>query len=684
MDQYFNSICNMCSAGCGLKVRVKDNKIYEIGPWHEHLYNTLCPKADTQAIIELIYSNERITQPLIRTDKGFTEVTWDNALNYIAEKLAKISQSHGAKALAYNTGNAFIRSHTEKMARRFCDVYGTPNYTGGGSFCFFSRRLGQGLTFNHSGVTAQPDWTGTKCTIVWGSNPEESDGRSMPYFDALRQRGGKLIVIDPRRTAIAARADIHARIRPGTDSALALGMMHVIIEENLIDQDFVSQWTVGFEALKEHVRQYSPEKVSEITWVPVDIIKTMARLYSQNKPANIMYGVAMEHCISGVQANRAIAILIALTGNLEIPGGNIWQPRAIKGTSVTNLRMKGEDFDDGGIGGEYPVFNKFCKERTAMAIPEAVLHDKPYPIKALIIHGTDPLAIWPNHGVTKEAFQNLELLVVMDLFMNETAELADVFLPAASFLEGKQLKDYTGTGPAKIAIGEQAIAPLGDSREDWRIIADMAKHLGYGEYFPWHNTEELFEYLLEPINVAPEVVKRSSSGITYAQWEPQKYLKEGFGTPSGKVEIYSNTLQSYGYSPLPTFVEPTESPFSKSDVSKKYPFILITGPKTRYYTHSRFRNVPSLRKKVPEPLLEINTEDALELNIVSGDWIFLESPRGRISIKASVTENIIPGVVCLQHGWVEANANKLTSDADLDPISGYPPFRTSLCRVKKA
>ena len=248
-------ICNMCANGCGLDVKVRGNRIETVSPMAEHIYNTLCVKADVRAIREWVYAKDRLRAPMLRSEGRLREVSWETALDQIAERLAEIRKRHGARALAYNTGNAFIRSHTEKVARRFCDVYGTPNYTSGGSFCFFARRFGHGLTFNHAGATAQPDWAGTTCSVIWGANPDESDHRSVSEIEALRQRGGRLVVIDPKATRLAKAADYHAQLRPGTDCALALAMIHTVITEDLYDHEVVGVWTVGVEALREPARE---------------------------------------------------------------------------------------------------------------------------------------------------------------------------------------------------------------------------------------------------------------------------------------------------------------------------------------------------------------------------------------------------------------------------------------------
>ena len=681
-ERAVKTICNMCQLGCGLDVHVTEGRAVSISPMAEHPLRTLCPKADSQAMLEMVYSPERLKTPLKKVNGDFKEVSWDEALGFIAEELNRIKQQYGARAFAYNTGNAFIATHTEKVARRFCDLYGTPNFTSGASFCFYARLFAHSLTFEHQGAYALPSWRKCQCTIIWGANPTESSPPLLPAISALRQQEGKLIVIDPRVIPLAKQADIYAQVRPGTDCALALGLINVIITEGLYDRDFVAKWTIGFDQLAEHVKEYTPEKVAELTWVAPETIRAIARMYAQNKPASIFEGVALDHFNSGFQASRAIAILIAITGNLDVPGGNIWPTR---GTPFTNLRIVDRIHDEDGIGAEYPIFNRFSRERSAVCIPDAILNETPYPIKALLVQGSEPMRIWPNTSRAEKALKKLELLVVVDLFLTDTAKLADVVLPATSFLEGKPWKDYRGNGLPMVGVGNQAIEPIGSAMEDWKIIAELGKKMGFAEYFPWKNADELFQYLFEPTGITMEQFKERPGGIFTAKPESQKYLKNGFNTPSGKVEIYSEMLEQYGYAPLPTFEEPLESPVSRPDLAADYPFMLITGAKTMYFTHSRFRNVPSLRKHVPEPLVEINAKAAKEIGIGQGEMVSVESPRGSIRLKASLTDDIHPKVVSIQHGWGEANVNLLISDAASvrDPVSSYPPFKAALCRVVK-
>jgi anaerobic selenocysteine-containing dehydrogenase len=674
------TVCNMCPTHCGIDVYLENGKIVKVVGMQEHPLNTLCIKA--QAIPELAYSSERLTNPLRKINGAFREVSWDEAFDFISGKLADIKQKHGAKAVVAHLGVPFVYSHIEYIARRFCDLYGTPNYTSGASFCFLAKTIGHSLT---CGTHIMPHYSAhSRCMVVWGNNPVESEPLQADQIHAMARRGTKLIVIDPRATALAKEADIHAQIRPGTDCALALGMLNVIITEGLYDKAFVEQWTVGFDKLVEHVKDWAPERVETVTWVKADTVRAMARMYASNKPASISLGISMDHCTNGIQAIRAISTLIAITGDIDIPGGNIYGP----GIRMTNLRLEEKVTDDAPVGYNYPIFTKYVQEQSVVPAIDQIVTQEPYPIKALLIAGCNPAVTWPNTNKVKQGREELDLMVVMDIFLTNTAKMADVVLPGTTFLETEDIRIYHGAESRAdltlITKANRVIEPVGDSMEDWKIWAELGRRMGYGDYFPWNDTQELIKYLLKPTNVTLDQLERNPGGVYYAKTEFQKYLRDGFDTPSGKVELYSETLKDYGYEPLPTFHEPAESPVSQPDLAEKYPLILVSGPRTIAYLHSQHRNLTTLRKLVPEPVLEIHPQTASSIGVADGDLVTVESTRGSFKLKAKVTEDIDPRVVSAQHGWSEAVVNYLTDDQARDPVSGYPGFRSVMCRIVKS
>ena len=670
------SICNMCLTACGIDAHVKDGKLIKVTPMKEHPFNKLCVKA--QGMVDLLYSKERVTNPLRKINGTWQKISWDEAFDIIGSKLISIKENYGAKALVVHYGNPFVGTHVGRVASRFCSVYGTPNITSGGSFCFAARAIGNGLSINNRMMALAPSYSNTRCMVIWGGNPTNSDISEAAEISLAKKEGARLIVIDPRTTPLAKEADIHIQIRPGTDCALALGLLNVIIAEELYDKAFVRDWTIGFDRLKEHVKKYSPEVIEKITWVPAEIVREIARIYATSKPATISQGESIDHCINGVQTCRAISILVAITGNLDITGGNVYSSPLRQ----ASLRVKGIVSVSEAIGIQYPLFGKFVGETTAMPVNDAIITGKPYPIKALIVQGGNPVLTWPNTNKVKQAFSQLDLLVVSDLFMTETAKLADVFLPATSFLERETLHDYISEGKLpSIAMSNKVVEPIGDCLDDWQIWSELGRRMGYAEYFPWQSTDELFNHLLEPSGITVEQLEQNPGGVLYHELTQRKYAKEGLNTASGKVEIFSQTMHDYGYAPLPAFTEPIEN---DPRLAESYPFILVTGTRVSAFTHSQHRNIARLRKLVPHPVVEINASAARKLGIANGEQVIVESPRGRIELRAGLTEAIHPKVVSLQHGWNEANANILTDDEARDPISGYPGYKTVLCRVMKA
>lgn len=611
-----------------------------------------------------------------RINGSWQDISWDQALDFIAHKLARIKEEHGAKAVVVYSGDAHIGGQfPRRLAMRFCSLYGTPNFTAGGSLCFFSRLMGHGLTLNHKGVWLAPSFDGAKCIVAWGLNPAHSDINMAAAISRACKDGAKLIVIDPRATSLAKKADIYAQIKPGTDCALALGLINVIVAEGLFDRSFVQDWTIGFEKLVSHIRDYTPRKVSEITWIPEKTIFDIARAYAGGRPATIAQGVSSDPGFNGVQTSRAIAILVGITGNLDIPGGNVYQERL----KLASLKVEGQASPGEVVSPQYPLFTKFAGHPTVNTVPDNIISGKPYPVRALIVQGGNPMATWPDINKVKDALSRLKLLVVSDLFLTETARLAHVFLPAATFLEGQVLRDDHHRGLPLLVWGERVIAPLGNSIPDWRMWCELGARMGYKQHFPWDNDEELFHYLLQPSGISLDHLKGHPGGVLYHPVESKKYLREGFSTPSGKMEIYSQLMEQYGYPPLPSFQEPEQRIESKSEI---FPMILTTGARVNVFTHSQYRNIVLLRKHIPEPLAEINSQTAKALDIQNGDMITLQTKAGSISLKAKTTEDIHPRVISIQHGWPQANANILTGDVR-DPVSGYPDFRSIPCRVTR-
>ncbi|MBN1106707.1 MAG: molybdopterin-dependent oxidoreductase [Deltaproteobacteria bacterium] len=681
--QMKKTICNMCSNHCGIVAYVRDGKIIRIEGAQEHPFHNLCMKPF--AIPELVHSEKRLTDPLLKDNGQFVKITWDEAFHLMSDKLAEIQEKHGPEAAVIYMGNpTCIGPMLRSVVKRFADLYGTPNATSAGYHCFFARVMAYLITCGGI-LNADLSCAETKCILVWGRNAPESSASERDAIHSLIGSGAKLIVIDPRKTGLAKKANLTAQIRPGTDCALALGLIHVIVAEGLFDKAFVNDWTLGFEKLAEYVRAFPPERVEEITWVPAETIRTIARTYASTKPSCIAPGISLEHCSNGIQTMRALAILAAITGNIDIAGGNLIVP----GLAYANFRLLDGIKQGITVGDHIPLYKKYFLEPSATSLTEVMLSEKPYPIKAMFVVGANPLVGWPNSLRVKKAFERLEFLVVEDLFMTETAQLASLVLPASSFLESEEIRDiyFNHEGIPLIAKSNKVIEPIGNTREDWKIWAELGRRMGYGEHFPWQDADQLMVDLLKPTSVTLDELKKHPGGLYYQERKYKKYLTGGFATSSGKVEIFSEMLTEMGYDPIPTFHEPVETFVGRPDLSKKYPLVLTTGARTGAYTHSRYRHLPSLSKRYPEPLLEIHSETATEFSIADGDLVRVESQRGSIEVKANLTHDIHPRVVNMLHGWSNAsgaNANCLTDNMAIDPISGFPEYRSLLCSVSKA
>lgn len=672
------TICSLCGCNCGIKVKIEDNKILEVSGDKDHPVTKgfICPKG--KALPSIINADDRIKKPLLKKDNEWIEIDYKEALDIIVDKLKKLKEEYGPEALSLHTGEAGVRRQFPEYAKRFCQVYGTPNYSAAGSHCHLSKTMANKIT---QGFLPKADYRNSKCIVLWGYNPTNAHPEEMLAINESLRNGGKLIVVDPQETVLAKRADIHFKLRPGSDGALALGLIHIIIKENLFDKEFVENWTLGFDKLIDLVEDYDPLRVESITGVPKDLIIEGARLYANNNPSNISPGIAIELLSNGFQTARAISILQAIMGNIDIKGGGMANlPAPLLQLKIDNMEAEKE-----AIGRkDFPLFYKTYGVAQANILSDAIIEEKPYPIKAMIVIGSNPLLTWPNTNKLRKAMKSLDFLVVMDNFMTETASLADLIIPGSIFLERNEIWNKVGLSGESI-IGVSAKIIDGPGIVEWDFISDLAKALGYEEYFPWKTEEEAIEYRLQKLGLTFEDMKNMDYGFVFGDFKENKYLKAGFRTPSKKLEIYSNTLEEYGYDPLPKYIEPSENPFSDKDFAREYPYTLTSGARYLEYYHSRYRNIEPLReyKDNFEPKARIHSDLAQELEIAEGEIIYIESKRGRIAIKVELTKEILPTTIVLPHGWDQANANELTDNKVLDPISGFPSDRALQVKISK-
>ena len=709
---------------CRMLVRVKEGKVTALGGDSGDPETKGALTVRDEHMTEVLYAPDRLKYPLRRAgtrgEGKWERISWEEALSTIAERLHKIKKEYGPEAIDFHHGHYHSGDILGAYLPRLANLIGTPNITNPSHVCHLPRVF---LEFNYDlGAVVPPDVAHTRCLVLWGGNPEATNKPQEIAIKEARTRGIKLIVIDPRITSCAQKADIHAQLRPGTDGAIALGMLHVIIKEDIYDHDFVRKWTTGFDELARHIEQYSPERVEEITWVPADTIRNMARMYATTKPACISPRNGLDQHTNASVAIRAIDILMAITGNLDVKGGNVIIIPIVMGLEDIKLFEKlPPEAAQKKLGADKCLYSRISKAWPSAHTPAlwgAILHEEPYPVKAMMVMASNPLLTCANSNVVEQALKKLDFLVVADIFMTPTARLADIVLPACTFLEKTRFvtydthADHSWNMQSRIVLSPRAVEPLGESWSDWKIICALGRKMGYAEYFPWKTEEEAIDHMLGPLGLTCEELREHPEGIIvpvppflYMKFKGffgtivrkalkitafrnypdmyRKYESKGFMTPSKKVELYSDRLEKLGYDPLPVYREPAESPVSRPDVAGKYPTILIAGTKLEMYTHSEMRNIPGLRKLFPKNLLEINPEAAVAIGVAEGEAVRISSPRGGVECQAHITRRVDPRVVHLYHGFADCNCNVLTDHRVFDPITGSTGLKSLLCRVEK-
>jgi anaerobic selenocysteine-containing dehydrogenase len=710
-----------CHEGCGVLLYVKNGKLVKVEGDPEFPLNQgrLCPRC--LALTQVVYHPDRLKYPLKRAgERGegkWERITWEEAYETIAKKFNEIKGKYGPESVIFCHGTARdILSYLPGLAYTF----GSPNrVTFGplhGQACFLPKVATQTAIIGEYAVAdcaqffpdrfENPSWKVPQCIIVWGHEPTISspDGFMGHWLIECMKRGTELIVVDPRRTWVATRARIWMQIRPGTDAALALGMLYVIIEEKRYDEAFVQKWTYGFDELKKRVQEYPPEKVAEITWIPREKIVEAARMYATSKPAAVQWGVAVDQNKECTATLQAIMALWAVTGNLDVPGGNIIRSRnfGLGRLEIWRVEALSEEQKAKRIGaGLYSWLDRGMWLNGETVIDQ-MLTGVPYPIKGGWIQATNTFACGTaDVKRVYEAFRKLDFNVVVDLFMTPTAiAFADIVLPAATYPERDGIAITGGIG-SFVGTINKAIQPVGECKSDMEINLDLGKRLN-PEAWPWKDVREMFNSMLETTGMTFEQLRER--GFAYDHFEYRKYEKRllrpdrkpGFDTPTGKVELYSTILEKCGLDALPYFEEPPESPVSTPKIAKEYPLILTTGARTWGFFHSEHRQIPLLRQMNPDPITEIHPKTAEELGIKDGDWIYIESKYGRCKQRAKVTPGIHPRVVHSQHGWWfpekpapepslfgtwDSNINLLLPSGWTGKAGFGYPFKSQMCRV---
>lgn len=723
-------VCIQCHNACKLTATIEKGRLVSVEPDQDfpgtkssYPITNGCPRR--RNVIEYFYHPGRLNYPLKRVgrrgENQWQEISWDDAFVEIGGRMKAIIEQHGAEAIATTSGTG--RTHDE-IRQRFFNLLGSPNHTGAGQicygpFCVMSHVLYGWRVF----PVARPN---TGCVLLWGGGgPRYWDVFWKAAKRARKENGTKIIVIDPRKMDSVKHADLWLQIRPGTDTALALGMINHIITERLYDKDFVQNWCHGFDELAERVAQYPIDKVSTITWIPEEKIRQAAEWYATLKPGVTNHGMGLEHLTNSIEALHAFFALAAICGNIDEKGGDIFTnpyPGVIHEQEVAAHDRISENQKDKTLGlDRFRLMSHRGFEQTqphvqrvwgneafarssyevfahGPTIYRAILSGQPYPVRGMITLSSNPMVTAPNTKLVYDALKNLDLYVVVDFFMTPSAQLADYVLPATTYLERPWLWSYSGVMGSERAMPKTVNGQY-DRRDDYDVWRGLGLQLGQEDDWPWETLEDHYDYRLKPIGMTFREFMYQG-GVLSSPKEYKHYQKNGFATASGKVELYSKSLEALDYDPLPQFHEPPESPLSRPELAKEYPFILITGGRHQPYYHSEYRQVKSMRKMHPEPIMQIHPETAKGLDIEDGDWVWIESPRGKVKQKCKIFAGMDPRVVHAQHGWWfpeedgaepslhgvwKSNINVLTDDSPevCNPISGGWPLRAFLCKIYK-
>ncbi|MCP5054900.1 MAG: aminotransferase class V-fold PLP-dependent enzyme [bacterium] len=707
------ALCGICPAGCWVEVSYDDSgRMSDVQADSQSHLGMICKLGAHSA--DIVYSKDRLMYPMRRKGKkgnyDFERISWEDAYTIIVDKLNAIKSEHGARATSIYTGRG-------SFELSMCDVFqpkgvavssassvlfpfGSPNTMGVGALCYVSfAMIAPHVTMGGMLMNMFSEIENAQLIVVWGANPA-TDCPPLDYNRIIQAhgKGAQIVVIDPRKTMLA-KLD-NARwipVRPGTDGALALGLCNVIIEEELYDNDFVEQWTHGFDDFVRYVQHFRPETVEKITGVPADTISSLAReIVSANGASPVMY-TGLEYSNSGVQAIRATQVLWALAGQMDVPGGRCFSMRENTFPVNRDGLVPNPDLTNALGRDRFPVYSAYRGESHAVSLPDAVLRGNPYHIRSTIILGGSMITSWPEPKVWKETLNALDFLVCIDRQLTADAAYADIVLPATTMYE---IESYMTYGPV-FRIRERVVEPVGESRNDFFILAELAKRLGYGHLYP-QTHDELLDYVLKGSGFSPAEVREQGGTVMipakimmYKKWEKGGLRadgKPGFDTPTGKFEIHSTLLEEHGYDPLPVYTEPKEGPMASPDLAKRFPLVFNSGGRVTTDFRSQHHGVPRLYKERPDPTVTINHLDAEERDIQQGDLVRVITARGQVTMRALVTEDIVRNAIDANMGgggpvgpkaWQDCNINELTDLDNYDPISGFPVYKTLLCDVVK-
>ena len=720
-----------CHDGCGvLYYTDKDGKLVKVEGDPDNPFNqgTLCMRC--LEMPEYVNNPTRLGHPMKRVgergENKWEEISWDEALDIIEEKVRAIWKDYGPEAIVAHVGTG--RNNNDHIPYMTYSAFGSPNFSMGylaGDSCFCPRSASMASMngdffiadmsqqFEKRYDEENTEWRCPEVIVNWGCNAvvSNSDNFFGHWIVDCMQRGAKMITVDPALTWLAARSEVWLRVRPGTDAALAMAMIHVIAEEDIYDHDFVEKWCYGFDELVERCKEWTPEKAGEVCWIEPEKIVEAARLYANAKPAAIQWGLKVDQTTNATATANAINALWSITGNVDVPGGNIiirnaYQQNLSYGYSYRDLTP---EVQAKRLGSEFPLMSRagYSSSAHADSVLKTIETADPYPIRMVWMTSTNPIA---NMGADAprlyRALRSVDFVVVNDLFMTPTAvAFADLVLPAAMSPERNSQRCWWVPHRTMVKVTQHEEC-VGDDE-----LALMVGKRLHPENFPWENGVEWIDHILQyetddklPYKTLEEGKKQVWS---YPDFEYRKYEKgllrfdggPGFNTPTGRIELYNTNMMLWGYDALPEFKEPSCSPYESPELYEKYPFVLTTGARSYEFFHSEHRQAGTTSREMhPNPMFEMNPAAAKNLGLEEGDWCWIENQRGRCRQKLRFNPSLDERVVRAEHGWwfpetegaepnlfgvFDSNINNLTPQCENGDTGFGAPYANQLCKIYK-
>ena len=686
-----------CPDACGVLITIEDGRATRIqgDPSHPVTRGFLCAKV--AKYLDRVYSPERVLYPMRRVaPKGtghkdardFQRISWNEALAQIAARFKTIAAEFGSEAiLPYSYGGTLALLGGASMDRRFFHRLGASQLER--AICSAAGEAGLKSVLGVKMGTEPEQFRHSRYIIAWGANIHGNNVHLWPFIEEARRAGAKLVVIDPYRTRTAKCADWYLPINPGTDSALALGMMHVIISEGLHDSDYISKYTTGFEHLKEKVKDYPPDRVAQWTGISAADIRQLAREYATKRPAVIRLNYGVQRAQGGGMSTRAVAMLPCITGSWKEVGGGL-QLSLSEAPGLRRDVLARADLMRTALGRPARVVNmvELGKALNTLADP---------PIRALFVYNSNPAAVCPNHNEVIRGLRRPDLFtVVHEQFFTDTTDYADIVLPATTFFEQKDLQ--TAYGHYYLQMSNQAIEPLGECRSNVEVFRALADAMGFDDPCFRESVDEMIDQALDSPNPWLKGIDRkhlereghirlnfdgSQAEATHAPFLP--FAKGGFQTASGKAELYSPALAAQGLDPVAEFTPPEESRHGKR--AEAFPLELLAR-KADNFLNSTFSNLPSVQRLEEPGLLEIHMADARKRGIRDGDPVRVFNRRGELLLRARVNGAVQPGVVAAALNWAKltaggSNINALTSEK-LTDMGNSATFYSVLVEVELA